>query len=283
MSRLEIVSWNIQAGRGGDGCVDLDRIANTVREFGEPDIICFQEVARHMPGVTGGADVDQAAELSARYSDFEAVFRPSVDLGQRQFGCMIFSRFPVLQIRNHLLPRPSVGEPRSMQRQALEATIDVPGGPLRVTTTHLEFNSSRHQDVQVNRLREIHRDASRRAKGKNVELTAGQSPYYEPPSAEMAVACGDFNFVPESNMHEHFVAEFTDGASALVDAWEARYAGTPHPDTCGISDRNQWPQGPHCRDFFFVTDLLAQRISTVDVNQHTEASDHQPIRIVFEE
>lgn len=282
MTTLEIVSWNIQAGRGTDGRTDLGRIAETVWEFGTPDVICFQEVARHMPGVTGGVNIDQAEELTGIFSDFKAVFRPSVDLGGRQFGCMVFSRHPVLGVRNHLLPRPFVGERRSMQRQALEVTVDTPGKPLRVTTTHLEFHSPRHQRAQVDRLREIHRDTSVRTKTRDAGLMAGESPYYEPPVAEDGIKCGDFNFLPESPAHEQITARFADDTPPLRDAWVTRYGDTRHPDTCGISDHDQWPQGPHCRDYFFVTGKLVKQILSVEVNPQTRASDHQPIRILFD-
>ena len=42
---MEIITWNVQSGLGVDGRVDLGRIAAAVRELGDPDIICFQEVA----------------------------------------------------------------------------------------------------------------------------------------------------------------------------------------------------------------------------------------------
>lgn len=282
MSKLAIVSWNIQSGRGADGRVDLDRIAATVRRFGAPDIICFQEVARHMPGVTGGADIDQARALTDIFSGYQTVFRPSVDVGRHQFGCMVLSRHPVLQVRNHLLPRPNVGELRSMQRQALEVTVDIAGNPLRVTTTHLEFHSPRHQIAQAERLREIHREASQRTTGAELGMAPGETPYFEPPAARDAVGCGDFNFLPRSAAHQQIIANFTDDTPPLHDAWATRYGDLPHPDTCGIADGEQWPQGGHCRDFFFVAGGLAKAISAIEVDQETRASDHQPIRIVFD-
>ncbi len=45
---MQILSWNIQFGKGVDGAVDLGRIARRSLEFGRvapPDVICFQEVA----------------------------------------------------------------------------------------------------------------------------------------------------------------------------------------------------------------------------------------------
>ena len=49
-----IVSWNIQAGRGVDGRVDLVRIARTVRALADADVICLQEVESRGSGVRRG-------------------------------------------------------------------------------------------------------------------------------------------------------------------------------------------------------------------------------------
>ena len=282
MSRAEILSWNIQCARGTDGRMDPRRIAGTVLDSGTPDVICFQEVARHMPGVTGGEDVDQAAEFACLFEGFEAVFRPAVDLGCRQFGCMVLSRHPVVQVSNHLLPRPVCDEKRSMRRQALEVTVDLPCGPMRFTTTHLEFNSPDHRTAQVRRLRDVHREAMRRPGGVGDAWRAGDSPYNEPPAAAMALYCGDFNFLPHCDAYEELIAEFEDGTPALYDSWTARYRDRRHPNTCGVSDRDQWPEGPHCRDFFFATANVIDRVLSVDADEQTTASDHQPIRMVID-
>ena len=48
-----ILSWNIQAGPGVDGCVDLARIARTVRALADADVICLQEVESQGSGGPG--------------------------------------------------------------------------------------------------------------------------------------------------------------------------------------------------------------------------------------
>jgi endonuclease/exonuclease/phosphatase family metal-dependent hydrolase len=282
MSGLEIVSWNIQCGLGVDGRLDLGRIAAGVRQSGAPDIICFQEVARHMPAITARTDVDQAGELTEMFSGYTAVFRPSVDMGRHQFGCMILSRFSVLNVRNHLLPRPVGEAARSMQRQALEVTVDAPGAPLRVTTTHLEFHSPCHRMAQVDRLRELHREYLGQETGHGEGQDPGTSPYSEFPAASDAISCGDYNFLPNSDTHRQILARFSDETPPLLDAWEKRYAKTPHPSTCGLADTAQWPQGPHCRDYFFVSGALGSQIAAIEVDATTRASDHQPMRIAFD-
>ena len=56
-----ILSWNIQAGLGGDGRVDLARIARTVRALADADVICLQEVEGRGSGGHGD-DVESVRE-----------------------------------------------------------------------------------------------------------------------------------------------------------------------------------------------------------------------------
>jgi endonuclease/exonuclease/phosphatase family metal-dependent hydrolase len=138
---ISIVTWNVQCGRGADGALDLDRIANTIKALADADVICLQEVARHDPEMDGGAGADQSAFFSARFFQHEPFFAPALDRAgpmrsrRRQFGNMILSRLPVLEICAFPLPQPAEPGIKHMRRVALEAVIDAPGGPLRMTTT----------------------------------------------------------------------------------------------------------------------------------------------------
>ena len=51
---MRILTWNIQWGLGMDGRVDLTRIVQHAREFADPDVISFQEVADNMPDLPQG-------------------------------------------------------------------------------------------------------------------------------------------------------------------------------------------------------------------------------------
>ena len=51
----------------------------------------------------------------------------------------------------------------SMPRAAVEVVVEAPFGPLRVMTTHLEYYSKDHRAAQIDRLRELHREACARA------------------------------------------------------------------------------------------------------------------------
>lgn len=53
-----VLSWNIQCGKGIDGEIRIDRIARVIRELGDPDVICLQEVSRKLPLLDGVAPTD---------------------------------------------------------------------------------------------------------------------------------------------------------------------------------------------------------------------------------
>jgi endonuclease/exonuclease/phosphatase family metal-dependent hydrolase len=263
-----IVTWNIQNGRGCDGVTDLARIARVAQAMGESDVLCFQEIARRDPAFGGGAD--QVAELEGLFPGFQAIFGPTLVRGERQYGNMILSRLPVLQVFNHLLPHPAEGGFKHMQRQAIEAVVETRAGPLRVVTTHLEYYSDAHRAAQVARLRAIHEEV---AANEASPAKAAPSPYDTVPRPASLVLCGDFNIQPDD-------AEYAQLFQApLVDAWRSARPGETDPPTTGLFDRVQWPKGGHCRDYFAVTPDMARRIAAIEADLVTDASDHQPVRL----
>ncbi|MGA8004759.1 MAG: endonuclease/exonuclease/phosphatase family protein [Burkholderiales bacterium] len=263
-----IVNWNIQCGRGCDGAVDLARIARVVGTMGEADVICMQEVARNDPEIAGGAD--QASELGALFPGYRVIFGPGLDRPPRQFGNLLLSRLPVLQVFQHLLPQPAQGGIKHMQRQAIEAVLATRGGPLRVVTTHLEYYSARHRAAQLERLRALQEEV---AANEANPPKAAASPYDPTPRPASLVLCGDFNLMPGD---AEYGALFR---SPFVDAWRAARPGEPHPPTTGVFDRAQWPMGGHCRDYFALTPDLCPRVMSFEVDPVTDASDHQPLRL----
>ena len=59
-----ILSWNIQNGKGMDGEVSMQRIADVIATMGTPDVICLQEVSRGLALTDDAGAPDQVAELS---------------------------------------------------------------------------------------------------------------------------------------------------------------------------------------------------------------------------
>jgi endonuclease/exonuclease/phosphatase family metal-dependent hydrolase len=282
---MELLTWNIQWGRGCDGRVDMARIADTVRGTADADVVCLQEVAVNFPGLAGSRGEDEVALLLESFPDHQAFYGIATDLpdgrgGRSHFGNLILSRLPVLQVFRHLLPWPADPTVSSMQRICVEAVVEVATGPLRVMTTHLEYYSPPQRRAQVAALREIHRDATAHARtpraGKETDPT-----FAALPRGEAALVCGDFNFEPADPEHGLMTSSFGDATPGLLDAWELAQPGTPHAATVGLHDC-PWPDRAYCCDFVFLSENLAARLRDIRVNQQTSASDHQPVVVTLE-
>jgi endonuclease/exonuclease/phosphatase family metal-dependent hydrolase len=273
---MRLITWNIQWGKGCDGVVDLTRIVSVARSLADADVFCFQEVSDGFASMDGGTD--QPAQLAALLPDYRPVFRAAVEIidsegKRRRFGNMTLSRLPVLQVASHLLPWPQDDAVRSMRRQALEVTVQTAFGALRVTNTHLEYYSAAQRAAQVERLLELQQEASTYR-----QRADEREPYGKQIVAPSGLLCGDFNFDVSDPQHVALHASTRPGLN-YRDAWSLRYPDRRHEPTCGIHDRAQWTKGPDCRDFIFVTEDIAGRISRVEVDQNTDASDHQPVLI----
>ena len=281
---LTLVSWNIQYGKGVDGHIDLGRIVETVHKDGLPDVLCLQEVSRNYPSNDKGAD--QVKQLKNFFPDYESFFGVVHDRSggkgeaRKQFGNLVLSLISPVQVLYHLLPSPADPEVRFMSRQITELVIPANTMNLRVMTTHLEFFSEIQQLAQIQRIREIHEEAINQFHnpGKDMQNT----PFELVRRPEKTVICGDFNFIPDSIPYRKMTTSFSNKNMNIVDAWRTQDEGVLHPHTCGIFDLKQWKIGPHCRDYFFISESLAKKINKISVNTETDASDHQPIRLVLD-
>ena len=302
-AQFNLITWNIQWGRGCDGVVDLQRIVDTARGLADFDVLCLQEVASNYPGLAGGAAEDQPALLARLLPGYTPAFGAATDVladddapasseqgpaergagtrlrdatARRQFGNMILSRLPVVQVFRHLLPWPVDPDKTSMQRVLVEAVIEAPFDALRVMTTHLEYYSAAQRAAQVERIRELHAEAALRARFERArDSSAG--PFRSMRRTASAILTADFNFRPDDPLHDCLAEPCGDGVPALRDAWQVRHPGVPHPPSLGLFDREQWPDGAFCCDFIYVSEDLCPRITEVRIDQRTDASDHQPV------
>ncbi|MCX8085963.1 MAG: endonuclease/exonuclease/phosphatase family protein [Rhodocyclaceae bacterium] len=282
---MKILSWNIQWGRGLDGRVDLVRIANEARRF-DADVYCFQEVAVNHPALPGmpAEQLDQLAVLCGLFLGFEHAYGVGSDLtdgrgGRRQFGNLILSRRPILQIFRHLLPWPADPAVPSMQRVAVEAVIaapEFPGGALRVITTHLEYYSKKQRATQIAALRALCDEGFYHAQAPRSNAES-DSPFAVLPRGEGVVLCGDFNI--GTGMEELAPLEKVGAggtAPRLLDAWPLAHPDVPHAPTVGVHEVS-FSDGSQTYDFFFVSENIAARVAEVEVDLGTQASDHQPV------
>lgn len=273
---VRIITWNIQWGLGIDGAVDLRRIVNEARTTADFDVLCLQEVSDNFPALKGNDGANQFAELARLLPGYTAVEGVALDVpdgagGRRRFGNMILSRLPVAQVLRYTLPWEAAAT-RNMPRLLIEAVVEVPSGPLRVMTTHLEYSSDRLRQAQVEGIREAHRAACERVTTARED---GPGTYARFPTSASAVLTGDFNMRPPDPSKRRISETFGNGVPALLDAWQVAHGADPHPTSFCLFEQSNGP--PHCCDFVFVTEDIASKVRRIDYNQETQASDHQPV------
>ncbi|MEN3276077.1 MAG: hypothetical protein V7631_1867 [Massilia sp.] len=277
----KLITWNIQSARTGDGGADLGHVVGTLDRLSDCDVLCLQEVACGFHARDGSRLPDQFAGLAARLPGYSASWATPVDTlapdGARcLLGTVVFSRYPVLQVLRHSLPWPADPGVMSLPRAALEVTLRTPGGLLRVVSVHLEYFSALQRIAQVDRLRELHREAVAHArKPRAGPADAGAFAFV--PRAAPAVLMGDFNMLPDSPEYARLLAPFADGTPALRDAWHLAHPGRPHAPTVGLHAAAPDAGTPFTFDFAFVSTDLAGRVRGLRVDGAATGSDHQPL------
>ena len=173
---VRLVTFNTHHGVGEDSKHDLARLAQ-VLAAADADVICLQEVDRHFG--ERSEDVDQALLLS-RALDMQLAWGPAIDEprdgdpDRRQYGNALLSRLPILVSDVHRLP--GGGEPRS----ALRTMLELDGGTLWVTNTHLSTGAPERRAAQVAALA----DAAHRATWRPASSWATSTP--DPDAPELA-------------------------------------------------------------------------------------------------
>lgn len=273
---MEILSWNIQAAKGVDEVVSVERIATDIRQFSDPDVICVQEVLR-TPGN------DQVEQLADQFPGYMPIYGPATDrihrAGRLQFGNMILSRIPVLQISQHKLPQPCEPDQKHIPRQATEILVDYHDQTLRIITTHLEYFAQKQRSEQIEYLAKHHQDSH--ARFTCPSPNAGEDQFKPIPETTHCVYCGDFNMTTDS-ADFHKLTEKNAIGCQLLDCWSVVHGNTPHAPTCGIFDNVQWTEGPHCRDYFFASASVVSKVKSMSVQTQTASSDHQPLKIILQ-
>ncbi|MGY1636403.1 endonuclease/exonuclease/phosphatase family protein [Geodermatophilus sp. SYSU D00742] len=247
---VRLVTFNTHHGVGDDGRHDLPRLAK-VLAAADADVICLQEVDRYFGDRS--EDVDQALLLS-RALDMQLAWGPAIDeprrdeRERRQYGNALLSRLPVLVSDVH--PLPGTGEPRS----ALRTMVELDGGTLWVTTTHLSTRTAEERAAQAAHLAALHTGP----------MAAG-------------VLVGDFNTPPDAPELAALRERFTDAWDLARDrddqaGWRFWHQdeGHTHP-----------ARRPHRRiDHVWVSPGVA--VAGAHVLGGAGASDHLPVVVDLE-
>ena len=285
---MKLITWNIQWGCGVDGRVDLARIVRTARAMADFDVLCVQEVADNFPGLKGNDESDQFARLSQLLPGYARAEGYGVDVEgeagkRRRFGNAIFSRLAILSTRRHALPWPADPGKKTMPRVAVEATIQASMGPLRITTTHLEYYSDLQRRSQARRLRNLHDEACQRAAMVAEFQNKESNVTFDPtPQTADAILTGDFYFPPENAAYGEIQHPLAGGGPAYRDAWSQVRGNTPHTPTFCVHARD-YAKDAYCCDFIYVSESIARRVHDVSVDSSTQASDHQPVLLDFDD
>ena len=231
---IRFVSYNTQYCTGLDGRTDLDRIA---ADIASADVMALQEIDRHWQR-TG--HVDQADGLAERFPDYHWAYGPGVDVDasyrepggrlvnrRRQFGNMVLARWPILMVRNHLLPKLHLRNPLSLQRSALETVVALPDGPCRVVSVHLAHAATSERLLQIERLLEILEAAPRDGGAwSGIDYDARWALDAPPhPQPSRSIVMGDFNCEPNSDEYALLCGPVDPAfgplstCDGLTDAW----------------------------------------------------------------
>lgn len=131
---MRVLSYNIHKGIGGrDRRYRLQRIIDVI-EAENPDIICLQEVDRHVPR----SRFDDQPQILAEYFKSAAyLFQPTVHLKNGVYGNLILSRWPFVQ-RHQVSLRLNTKKSRGAQI----VVVDTPEGLLHLINCHLGLSES---------------------------------------------------------------------------------------------------------------------------------------------
>ncbi len=226
---LTLVSWNLHYGVNPDGGLDLEQIARSIEEQ-NASIVTLQEVSR---GWVLGAGTDMATWLGQRL-DMRVAYAPAAD---RQFGNVVLTNLATTNITTIALPYGAGPQERS----AISIDIALPGGPLRVTSVHLQS-----KDRIPTRLDQI-----------ETLLTAQTN-------AAVLIIAGDFNAQPGSpEINEMTSADLISAQDESGDP-----SGLTDPSINPVK-RIDWVFGRGVT--FTNTEVLSDALS----------SDHLPLVVIF--
>jgi acyl-homoserine-lactone acylase len=238
---LDVLVYNVHAGKDAGGVDNLDRVAEIVKSSGA-EIALLQEVDR---GTRRSGGVDQPAEYAKR-TGMHVAFGRSLNYDGGEYGIAILSRWPI----RHDSAVPLVVDPPQLRsgasyepRIAMLATIAAPDGDIVVVNTHLDASGD---------------DSWRRQEAKKV-IEIGRALGQR--GVRRLLVGGDFNSTPESAVQ----ADLASGG--FQDAWSR----------CGTGDGLSYPATSSTKRIDYLY-LVGSTTCSGGAVLTTDASDHRPVK-----
>jgi endonuclease/exonuclease/phosphatase family metal-dependent hydrolase len=147
-NKLNIVTYNIQHGRGMDGQFNLKRTAYVLTIL-DPDVVLLQEVDCRRPETR----MSHQAAFLARMLNMNYIYAAVKHYRTGSYGNAILSCYPIFNPKNHILP----GE--DGRRCCLQVEIETPGVSITVFNLHLGLKSAERyyhlEEIILPRLRAV--------------------------------------------------------------------------------------------------------------------------------
>lgn len=190
-SAFTVMTYNIHHGRGVDDQVNLQRIAEVIKESA-PDLVALQEVDDKTMRTSL---VDQTAEL-ARLVGMEGLFVRQIDYEGGRYGQAILCRFPAKDLFVHWLP----GAPERERRIAGAVNVRLGSREIVFVTTHLHHANDTIRALQAHELNRV--------------FTSNDM------KDRIVIVAGDLNAVPKSDtlgiLEKHWQSVTAERTDALT-------------------------------------------------------------------
>lgn len=280
---MNIVSYNIQFGRGLDREIDLNRICKSIDQA---DVICLQEVD---VGWQRSGGVDQAKAIAEILPEYYTVFGSSFNVDnsvknpdgtvtnrRRQHGDMILSRWPIVSTRTFNLAKTHHDDKFNCQMGFVEAVIQTESQAVRIYNFHAGYLKVDERLAQVKHLSKIYRQSPEQGgawSGKvDIDGDDWSNLKSAPEMPNAAIVCGDFNCEFGSDEYT-WLLNNTD----LVDCWQKA-----DPVNINLSTlKNEMTDDIKISgkiDHIFVSTDLSENIQRVEIDYEADGSDHRPVR-----
>lgn len=191
---LKVMTYNIHAGIGTDGVLNLQRIADVIRNS-NADVIGLNEVDKNYDARSNYVDQPAwlANELGMYYRFQKTTWKaatPESGNKPREFGHMVLSKYPIEDSESMIFT-----EYDTHFRGILETRINVNGNTFHFYITHLGTDIADH----ASQIQELLSYTSRRAGPK--------------------IVAGDFNFIPTDGQHAAMDVAYNDPLATALQPY----------------------------------------------------------------